>query len=129
MFRRLALVLGLLAAFMSPLHAEPAEFDIELMLAATPADPSAVAARGEGGRVTALAIGALAGVVALNLYMGGLAYLHFTGVVAATPLATAESIVAISRVYAIGAAGIGAVVGNYVYERSLLKPQTATATR
>jgi hypothetical protein len=128
LFHRFVLTLGLLIGLASPLRAEPAEFDIEAMLAAAPV--SAIdAPRQETGRITALAVGAVAGVVALNFYMGGLAYLPFTGVVAATPLATAESIVAISRVYAVAAAAAGALVGNYVYERSLLKPESASLTR
>jgi len=117
-FRRLVLVLGLTVSLAAPLRAQPLDFDVELMLAQAPvAAPSNWAREPETGRITALAVGALAGVVALNFYMGGLAYLPFTGVVATTPLATAESIVAISRVYAVGAAGAGALIGNYIYER------------
>jgi hypothetical protein len=117
-FRRLALILALTVSLVAPLRAQPLDFDVELMLAQAPvAAPSNWAREPETGRITALAVGALAGVVALNFYMGGLAYLPFTGVVATTPLATAESIVAISRVYAVGAAGAGALIGNYIYER------------
>lgn len=116
----MALVLGLVVSLAAPLRAEPADFDVELMLAQAPVAPSSTWQRqsGESGRVTALAVGAVAGVVALNFYMGGLAYLPFTGVVATTPLATAESIVAISRVYAVTAAGAGALIANYLYEKA-----------
>lgn len=124
MFRRLALAIALTCSLAAPLRAEPlrvelADFDVELMLAQAPAAaPSTWQRSSEGGRATAVVVGALAGVVALNFYMGGLAYLPFTGAVATTPMATAESIVAISRVYAVAAAGAGALIGNYFYERA-----------
>jgi len=132
--RRLALAIALTFSLVAPLRAEPmrvelADFDVELMLAQAPvAAPSTWQRTGEGGRATAVVVGALAGVVALNFYMGGLAYLPFTGVVATTPMATAESIVAISRVYAVAAAGAGAMIGNYFYERAEARRDT-TLTR
>lgn len=129
MFRRLVLVLGLTVSLAAPLRAQTTDFDVELMLAQAPvAAPSNWQRTNETGRITALAVGAVAGVVALNFYMGGLAYLPFTGVTATTPLATAESIVAISRVYAVTAAGAGALIGNYIYERQQRR-QDAAFTR
>ncbi len=121
MLRRVSLVLILLAGLASPpLRAEPLDFDLEMILAAAPvAEHRSSRPDDINHRLLALSAGALAGVVALNFYMGGLAYLPFTGVVAATPLATAESIVAISRVYAVTSAAAGALVGNWLYERSL----------
>jgi len=124
--RRFALVLGLVAALASPVRAEsPAEeYDIEAMLANVTITVPGRANQSDSGRVTAIAVGALAGVVAVNFYMGGWAYLPFTGVAAATPMATAESIVAISRVYATMSAGAGAIIGNWLYDRS--QPQTTS---
>jgi hypothetical protein len=95
------------------------ELSLDALLSSYPVVP--VAATGDGtvsDRALVIGAGAIAGVVALNFYMGGLAYLPFTGVVAATPLATAESIVAISRVYAVTAAVAGGLVANWLYERS-----------
>lgn len=95
------------------------ELSLEALLASYPVTPVAVTSdSGTSNRALVIGVGAIAGVVALNFYMGGLAYLPFTGVQAATPLATAESIVAISRVYAVTAAAAGGLVANWLYERS-----------
>lgn len=95
------------------------ELSLEALLASYPVVPVAVTSEESAtNRALVISAGAIAGVVALNFYMGGLAYLPFTGVAAATPLATAESIVAISRVYAVTAAAAGGLVGNWLYERA-----------
>lgn len=126
MFRRFALVLALMTAVAAPAYAEPSDDDLRAILASTPVEvASSWHGQGESTRVKVLAVGAVAGVVALNLYMGGLAYLPFTGAVAATPLATAESIVAISRVYAVTSAAAGALIANYIYDRAQEREDTS----
>lgn len=73
-------------------------------------------------RPAMIAGGAVAAIVLVNAAMGGLAYLPFTGVVATTPTAAGESVVAISRVYAVSAAAAGGLLGNYVYETANAAP-------
>lgn len=110
---------SLQAQTLLPTVLDESEMTTEALLASYPILVP-VAATGDSAatnRALVIGAGAIAGVVALNFYMGGLAYLPFTGVAAATPLATAESIVAISRVYAVTAAVAGGLVANWLYER------------
>lgn len=79
----------------------------------------------------AIGLGAIGGVVAFNLVTGGLAALPFMGTATTTAATAAETVaategaVAVSRVYAVSSAVVGALAMDWLVTRT----RAATSTR
>ena len=83
--------------------------------------PEAAAAN---GRLLALGLGALGGVVAFNLATGGLSALPLIGGAGAATgaLSASEGAVAVSRVYAVSSSLVGALVADWLTSPESVAP-------
>lgn len=100
--------------------AKPKSFSAQLVAAtadATPAAQNQVADDGSN-RVLVAGLGAVAGVVALNLAMGGTAALPFMYEAGAGASFTSGPVAA-SRVLAVGSGVVGALAADHFYRKSL----------
>ncbi|EWY40782.1 hypothetical protein N825_33170 [Skermanella stibiiresistens SB22] len=85
--------------------------------------PSHEAAKPDG-RLLAIGLGALGGVVAFNLATGGLSALPLIGSAGAATgaLSASEGAVAISRVYAVSSSLVGALVADWLTSPETVAP-------
>lgn len=73
-----------------------------------------------GYSLTAIAVGAVAGVMAVNMFLPVLGYSAVPAALAGTPVtgATLEAALATSRLVAVIGAGAGGVIGQWLYSGS-----------
>jgi len=117
MLKRTALILALWASILAPLApAHAGDASPHLRLAAS--GPEETPAAADDGRLLIAGLGAIAGVVAFNLAMGGTGALPFFYEAAGTSGAAASGAVAASRVYAVSTAVGGALIADSLYRRS-----------
>lgn len=112
----LALTAALVCAVPAYAAEQPKSFSAQLIAATTTEAPTPAADDG-GNRVLVAGLGALAGVVALNLSMGGTAALPFMYEAGAGASFTSGPVAA-SRVLAVGSGVAGALVADYFYRKS-----------
>lgn len=115
-----ALALALSAALAATLPASAGErpsFSAQLVAATTEAAAPAPAAGGDDNRLLVAGLGAIGGIVAFNLAMGGTAALPFLYEAGAAANFSSGPVAA-SRVIAVSAGVAGALAADYFYRRS-----------